>query len=350
MMRAALHTVLRGGLGALALLLALGGTARADDCSAAVPGGINFGNVSPISSTDLTATGTLNVTCNWNALISIIINGVPILVLQFPNVQVCVSLGLGSNSSTSTAVPRSMGTVLNYNLYTDPGYGTVWGGASASGAPTPATALLVSPGTGPTSTATKAIPIYGKIPAGAALAGVATVGNAPTVYSSTFSGAAVTLSYQFYALITPPACPVFNTATTTTFVAQATVIDNCNINVGNLGFGSSSLLTGPLRTTSALSIQCTNNNSYQIALNGGNTANNVAGRKMKNTSTAETVNYQISPTLDGAIWGDGTGSTVMVTGVGTGAPQSVTLYGMVPAQSTPSPGVYNDQVTATVSF
>ena len=54
--------------------------------------------------------------------------------------------------------------------------------------------------------------------------------------------------------------------------------------------------------------------------------------------------------LDGTIWGDGTGSTVMVTGVGTGVAQNVTLYGMVPAQSTPSPGVYNDQVTATVSF
>jgi len=105
-----------------------------------------------------------------------------------------------------------------------------------------------------------------------------------------------------------------------------------------------------LRTTSALSIQCTNNNAYQIALGGGSVANSVAGRKMKNASTPETVSYQISPTLDGTIWGDGTGSTVMVTGVGNGATQNVTLYGMVPAQSTPSPGVYNDQVTATVSF
>ncbi|WP_296002590.1 spore coat U domain-containing protein [Rugamonas sp.] len=336
-------------LAALSLLLALGGTARADDCSMTMTT-VNFGAVSPISSSDYTSTGTLGVTCNWTGLVTVIVGAVSTTLIIFPNVQVCVSLNTGTNSVGTSAAPRNIGGLLNYNLYLDSGYGTVWGGASASGAPTPFTALLSAPILTAATSLSKSFTLYGKIPAGTALAAVPTVANADTPYVSTFSAGAVTLSYQFYALIVPPACPTLNPTTATTFNVQATAINNCNIAVGSLGFGSSSLLSGPVSTSSSLSIQCTNNNSYQIALNGGTVSGNVASRKMKNTGTAETISYRISPTSGGTIWGDGTGSTVMVSGVGTGAAQSVTLFGQVPAQSTPSPGDYKDTVTATVSF
>jgi len=40
----------------------------------------------------------------------------------------------------------------------------------------------------------------------------------------------------------------------------------------------------------------------------------------------------------------------MVTGTGTGAVQSVPIFGSVPKQTTPSPGDYKDTVTATIYF
>ncbi|WP_409528142.1 spore coat protein U domain-containing protein [Rhizobium sp.] len=40
----------------------------------------------------------------------------------------------------------------------------------------------------------------------------------------------------------------------------------------------------------------------------------------------------------------------MVTGTGTGSPQTLTVYGRVPAQNTPAPGTYSDTVVVTVSY
>ena len=62
------------------------------------------------------------------------------------------------------------------------------------------------------------------------------------------------------------------------------------------------------------------------------------------------MSFQISNSLDGASWGDGSGGTTIVSGTGTGAMQTQTVYGLVPPQSTPSPGDYKDTVTATVVF
>ena len=40
----------------------------------------------------------------------------------------------------------------------------------------------------------------------------------------------------------------------------------------------------------------------------------------------------------------------MATGSGSGNQQVITVYGQVPAQSTPAPGSYSDTITATISF
>ncbi|GAB3338074.1 hypothetical protein GCM10027565_36630 [Bordetella tumulicola] len=50
------------------------------------------------------------------------------------------------------------------------------------------------------------------------------------------------------------------------------------------------------------------------------------------------------------IWGDGTSGTAAVTAAGSGLAQTLTIYGSVPAQSTPTPGTYRDTIIATISF
>jgi spore coat protein U-like protein len=49
------------------------------------------------------------------------------------------------------------------------------------------------------------------------------------------------------------------------------------------------------------------------------------------------------------VWGNTVG-TDTVAGTGTGATQSLTVYGRVPVQSTPGAGTYTDTVITTVTY
>ena len=74
-----------------------------------------------------------------------------------------------------------------------------------------------------------------------------------------------------------------------------------------------------------------------------------AGAQDEHSTAADTVGYQLYQGSNYAIvWGDATGGSPMA-GLGTGAAQSYTVYGLVP-QATPRPGSYSDTVTATITF
>ena len=325
---------------AAALWLTGTGAARADTCSATMTD-IVFANVSPIGASDSYASGTLTVSCSWALL-----TGVPPQLL-FPNASICVNLGLGSGGVQGQWRTMAGGTGrLPFNLYRDSSYAAaaVWGGPSTPNSPTGLNFNL-SAGLLALGTQSATFTIYGKIP-GNVLGGVGTVGNEDTVFSSDFSGEAI-VNYSFWSLLSSP-CTA-GASTTVPFRVRATVVNNCVINASNLAFGTSSVLTGAVRANAALSVQCTANNAYRISLNGGLNGN-VAARRMRNVTTGETVLYAISGTLDGPAWGDGSQGTSMVTGTGTGAVQSVPLFGSVPKQATPSPGDYKDTVTATIYF
>ena len=48
------------------------------------------------------------------------------------------------------------------------------------------------------------------------------------------------------------------------------------------------------------------------------------------------------------VWGDTGAATV--SGTGNGASQSYTVFGQVPAQTTPAPAAYSDTITVTVTY
>lgn len=322
---------------ALLFLLSSAAVARADTCEASMTD-IDFGAVNPVAASDAYASGTLIVTCTWTLL-----NLQPPLLL-LPAVTVCVDLGAGSGGG---GIPRYLvngGRRMGFNLYTDTSYANaaIWGGPAipwTAGIPVQFAGLLKL------GSVSRSFPIYARIPA-AAMAGVGTTGGASTVYASNFSGAG-TVFYAFSGIQTQP-CTAGG-STTFSFQARATVANDCIISAGKLDFGSNSILSGTRRATSSLNVQCTANNPYQIALNGG-LHGSVAGRRMKNAATGETVAYTLSSTQDGLPWGDGSAGTAIYGGVGSGAVQALPLYGAVPAQRSPSPGNYSDTVTATLYF
>jgi spore coat protein U-like protein len=50
------------------------------------------------------------------------------------------------------------------------------------------------------------------------------------------------------------------------------------------------------------------------------------------------------------IWGDGTGSTFIRGGVGTGVPAQFNLYGRIPGRQNVKADIYNDSVIVTVEW
>lgn len=309
-----------------ALFLLIGQVAHAQTCSATITT-INFGNVNPISGAAVSASGSITVSCNWT------------IISLAPNAQVCLNL--------NAATPLSMtngSNALQYGLYQDAADSIAWG--STTTGTTPISVTLVKPLIG--TTASQTVSFYGLIAANQPL--VPTVGDNSTVYSEAFSGGQTALDYQYYLLGAPSCSAITTPATAFPFTVTATVVNDCLINANNLNFGTTGLLSSGINATTSISVTCTNNDAFRIALNGGGSSN-VSARAMSRQGGGGTVSYQLYlDAAQGTPWGDGTAGTSMYTATGTGNAQTATVYGRVPAQTTPAPGNYSDTITATVAF
>ena len=328
----------------LMLLMLCGGQARADSCGI-TPANVTFPSVSSISPGPVYASSTFKITCTWTA--TDVLTG-----LLTPNATICLNLGAGSGNASTTATTSrqlSSGSLrVNYNLYTDATYAPakIWGGWTGTTTSGNGIVFTMTKSGGPGSL-DRFVTIYGKLEADSTLSSLS-VGPDNLNFTSNFGAGSAVMNYQF-ALLGLLGCLIPQTVAIP-FTVSAPVINDCNINIGNLAFPQSRLLTAAVRTTSSLSVMCSKDTAYRITLGAGTYGATTTARRMRNTGTAETVDYMVSSGLDGASWGDGTGGTVAVTGTGTGVAQAMTVYGMVPAQNTPSPGDYKDTVTATVSF
>lgn len=300
--------------------------AQAETCTATAST-VSFGSVSPITRASVAATGTVSVTCTWSA------------VTLTPNVLVCLNLG-----GTS---PRSLvnGTnAMQYDLYLDAAHSVAWG--SVYSGTTPASVTLVKPALGTSASAT--VTVYGQITANQPT--VPTTGNSTTTYSQTFGGNTTSINAGFYLLGAPTCASLTASNGTFPFSATANVINDCNISATNVNFGTASVLSGALAATGSITAQCTNGDAWKIALNGGGSGN-VTARQMQRSGGGGAINYGLyTDAAHSVAWGDDTGGSATVTGVGTGTSQVVTVYGAVPAQTTPAPGNYSDTITATISF
>jgi spore coat protein U-like protein len=137
---------------------------------------------------------------------------------------------------------------------------------------------------------------------------------------------------------------------TTTMTVQVSITATCLINsASTLNFGTQGVLSANVDQTSTIQVTCTNSTPYNIGLDAGaGTGATVATRKL--TSGANAVNYTLySNSGRTTVWGS-TVSTDTVSGTGSGAAQNYTVYGRIPAQTTPAPGSYTDTITVTVTY
>ncbi|MDX3805180.1 MAG: spore coat U domain-containing protein [Bosea sp. (in: a-proteobacteria)] len=133
------------------------------------------------------------------------------------------------------------------------------------------------------------------------------------------------------------------------FQVQINIQANCAvISASDLNFGNTGVLSTNIDSTSNISVQCTTSTPYTIGLNQGVNGGSVTTRQM--AGSGGLINYSLFRDSGRTQnWGS-TAGTDTVAGVGNGAAQNYTVYGRVPAQTTPAPALYTDTITVTVTY
>ena len=287
---------------------------------------LSFGTVDLTLNTVFDITATLSANCTGDA-------GVV--------VRVCPNINAGSGGTT-TGSPRFMlsgSDKLNFDLYQDASRTVVWGSYlwAYSSYTAPTIDITLNGGGAGSATAT----IYGRISAGQQVL-------PPGSYSSSFSGGNTQIAY---AAATSGTCAAIgNTnATSASFTTGASYSATCSVSAATLSFGSTGVLSATLDGATSLTTTCSATTPYTIGLDGGNAgASDPAQRKMSNGGAQITYGlYQNAARSQP--WGNNTGTNT-VAGSGTGSGQALTVYGRVPAQTTPAPGTYSDSIIATLTY
>jgi spore coat protein U-like protein len=144
--------------------------------------------------------------------------------------------------------------------------------------------------------------------------------------------------------------------TTTTFAVTATVQSICSASAPTLAFPNYTPGGGAQIGNTTISVKCTKNTAFTVALNAGSTTGDAFAQRLMGGSGTNTLQYNLFTTaaLTG-IFGDGTGGTLTVggTGLGVATANSVQVFGQVPDSATNQAAVagnYSDTITVTVSY
>ncbi|MDQ6868305.1 MAG: spore coat U domain-containing protein [Pseudomonadota bacterium] len=109
------------------------------------------------------------------------------------------------------------------------------------------------------------------------------------------------------------------------------------------------MLTANTDASTTILPTCTSGTPYNIGLDKGVNGGSVTTRQMKAAGPA-LINYSVFRDAGRTMnWGQTIG-TDTVAGTGTGSAQSVTVYGRIAAQATPSTGTYNDTIVVTLTY
>ena len=139
------------------------------------------------------------------------------------------------------------------------------------------------------------------------------------------------------------------------FQVTAAVAANCFIQATDMAFGNYNG-TAAVDSTSTVSVRCSKNAPFQIALDAGTTSGASYAQRLMAGPGGDTLQYNLyTPAGFGTVWGDNTGGTGWVSASGTGLGNwlDYTVNGRIPdtvANQGAGVGNYSDLITATVSY
>jgi spore coat protein U-like protein len=142
---------------------------------------------------------------------------------------------------------------------------------------------------------------------------------------------------------------------TATFTVNASVGKNCVISAGDINFVDPFVGDNNLTAAGDIEVRCTLGTAYSIELSAGSSGD-FAGREMVRGTDVLVYNLHTDNTY-GTVWGDGSGTTDIVSDVGEGmAPANAishTVYAQLLAVNNVDPveaGDYIDTVIATIEY
>jgi len=131
-----------------------------------------------------------------------------------------------------------------------------------------------------------------------------------------------------------------------------TLQNSCGIVAAGVNFGTVTSLASNIDAAGSVTVTCTSAGTYTVAFNGGTTTGGTMAQRLLLNGASNTIQYNLfQDSARATILGDGTSSTATVGGTGNGSAQVYQVYGRVAGGQGAKPtGVYNDSVTATVTF
>jgi spore coat protein U-like protein len=143
--------------------------------------------------------------------------------------------------------------------------------------------------------------------------------------------------------------------TATNFTVTSTLLATCSATATTLAFGTYTPGTGALTGNGTVTVKCTKNSPYTVALNRGTTAGGTVAQRLM-ASGANTLQYNLfTSAAFTTVFGDGTGTskTEAGTGAGIATATAFTVFGQLPDNAinqTAVPGSYSDTITVTISY
>lgn len=323
------------------LLLAAGGmlhvvpahAAGAITCTSASMSNVSFGTVNPLSSL-ATTTATLTYSCSNTDK------------NNTHSATICFSIGEPAGAQTNPRQMSSGTNKLNFQLYQNPSYTTVWG-SQFFGSNTPLVVTLhLAKGTSQkNATAT----LYAQVLGGQT---TAAAGSYADNYQT--GDTAITIN-DAQGNTAPSGCGSAQLGVYFPFLVSATVQKNCTVSANNLTFNpvAAGAATTPGSTT--LSVACTVSTPYTVGLAPLNVTSTTGAGTMKGSGgNTNTVQYQLySNSGLSQVWGNTAiaGSTGNgVAGSGTGSAQSLTVYAKTTSSTDVTPDTYSDTVQVNVNY
>lgn len=151
----------------------------------------------------------------------------------------------------------------------------------------------------------------------------------------------------FGSLMLVIASPAVAVTATTTFNVTATVVASCAATATDLAFGTYDPAAASDKTaTSTISVNCSLSTPYTISLNNG--SNFSTTRQM--AAGASRLGYQLYRNIGVTQIFGAVANLQSAVGTGTGALQSVTVYGVIPNTQNVAPGSYSDLITLSIDY
>ena len=105
-------------------------------------------------------------------------------------------------------------------------------------------------------------------------------------------------------------------------------------------------------TNGQITVQCEPGTPFQIKLSAGLYAGgDFNGREMQSGSTLTPLRYNLflDPSYS-QVWGDGQGSSLFFSGLGSISPLQIPVFGRIPAAQRVGAGQYNDSIVVTIEW